>query len=172
MQTFKINQLPPEQQAKLKPIIEEQKTYEKNKIKTYYYPFGAILGAIIYIWISVIKGNLYIYLIPFVMLLSAIIIGKIMYYCSPETVAAVDKDDFFILYGYINDKHKKSDRYYIGHEKYITDYYYYIIEGKSIEVADGLFKDFNYYNIPVGQNRYLLMRLCDEKIRKDVTEYF
>lgn len=166
MQTFTLNQLTFEQREKLKPIIEEQKRLEDTAYK--YNLTFVFLILIIFLCI----------LLPLSFSATGLVITifvPIMLFFSKFTshshaVIKNDNNDFYILYGYINDKEdilcyeNRNDR-----NSFHT--YYYVVENQSIEVAENLFKDFNYHNIPIGEYRYLLLRMADGKIRKDVT-YF
>lgn len=167
MQTFRLNQLTPEQQIKLKPIIEQQKKLEntayKYNITFIFFILIALLCIILPLSLST-TGLLIFILVFFILFFSK--------FASPSnSVIKNDNDDFYILYGFINNK-KDILNYEHSTDRNPYHTYYYVVENQTIKIAENLFENFNYDNLPVGEYRYLLLRTADGKIRKDVTEIF
>lgn len=181
MQIFELNQLPIHQQEKLKPIIEKQKQNEKTHTKSWNW-FIILFWSLCISWLPMslisfikefIKSNYDTSMILpiFIMILFIVIFYGLLFmfiFGMKSSNKEKDKDDFFIVYGYVDDKKKK---YYTSGDSTDT-LYYYIIEGEEVQVSKVFFKGFKYRKIPVGEYRYLLLRVQDRMIRKDLTEYF
>ena len=180
MQIFELNQLSYHQQEKLRPVIEKQKQKEKSYTKNRnwfivlfwglcisWLPFGLI--SFIKEYIQTGYDNQMI--LPIVIIFGFIIVFYGLWFMMLSELKPSnkekEKDDFFIVYGYIENKKK---RYYSTSDSTDT-LYYYVVDGEEVQVSTAFFKGFKYNKIPVGEHRYLLLRVQDGLIRKDITEY-
>lgn len=176
MQIIEIKDLDIFQQQKLKPIIERQKQRELKNVNTailisifFGFPFVSVF---VFAPISFTNPSETFLGIPYslakilsvILFLSVIIIfNKI----RKEILTRKQADNFFILYGYVDDFIKER----VSNEDR-TYNYYYIIEGVTFKAQVHYFENFSYVNTPIKCYRYFLLRDKERTIKQDLTIYF
>lgn len=177
MQILRLNDLDYSQRQILEPIIKQQKEKEMRRSKGFPFiylfffgPFAIFLFFFITIWAIMFFQSLWGLLLPlgYIVLLAFIICSLANQHTKVSE--ALEKDDFYILYGYVDDIQREvTDTYSDASPSYE---YVYIIENRRVKVNHYCFAGFNYNKTPIKCNRYFLLREYDNKIRKDITQYF
>lgn len=185
MQIFELNQLPIYQQEILKPIIKKQKSREKIKSRTFLTFFSIFWGFnCLIILVGFMFGIIDIFsngfefelILPMFMLLIMFLFfsftEKAILYALKININNTNQDDFYIIYGHIDNKEHVIN---YTNRKRLNSFkksYKYIIENQTFYVRENLFKNFKYEKVTVKEYRYLLLRKFDNCIRADLTEYF